>query len=78
MSTQKFITYNVLDSKGQLLKDKYELKLNVNEEFGNYLIHKTISKHKIQANPITDESHDICNNDILPPIFSWTSHFHLA
>ena len=49
MSTQKFITYNVLDSKGQLLKDKYELKLNVNEEFGNYLIHKTISKHKIQA-----------------------------
>ena len=49
MSTKKFITYKVLDSNGLMLKDKYELKLNINEEFGNYLIHKDISRHKIQG-----------------------------
>ena len=47
MSIQKFVTYNALDSSGQRLTDKYELKLNVLEESGNYLIHKDILRHKI-------------------------------
>lgn len=47
MVTQKFITCNGMDINGQVLNDQYELKLDIVEKSGNYLIHKDISRHKI-------------------------------
>jgi large subunit ribosomal protein L4 len=48
MAVQKFVTYNVLDKSGQILDNQQELKLTVLETFGNYLIHKDISRQQIQ------------------------------
>ena len=45
MTIQKFITYTPLDITGQVLDSNYELKLNVLENSGNYLIHKDILRH---------------------------------
>jgi len=45
MTIQKFITYIPLDITGQVLDSNHELKLNVLENSGNYLIHKDIVRH---------------------------------
>jgi len=45
MTIQKFITYTPLDITGQVLDSSHELKLNVLETSGNYLIHKDILRH---------------------------------
>jgi len=45
MTIQKFITYTPLDITGKVLDSSNELKLNVLETTGNYLIHKDIVRH---------------------------------
>ena len=45
MTVQKFVKYTPLDITGQVLNSTYELKLNVLENSGNYLIHKDILRH---------------------------------
>jgi len=45
MTVQKFITYTPLDLNGKQLDSKHELKLNVLEERGNYLLHKDLLRH---------------------------------
>jgi large subunit ribosomal protein L4 len=47
MTIQKFIKYNPLDINGKELSDIYELKLNLLENSGNYLLHKDILRHSI-------------------------------
>src|SRR5210317_103754 len=46
MTVQKIVTYNSLDSNGQVSTNTQELKLNVLENSGNYLIHKDILRHQ--------------------------------
>ena len=45
MTIQKFITYTPLDKNGKQLSDSHELKLNVLENSGNYLLHKDVIRH---------------------------------
>ena len=47
MTTQKLITYTPLDINGKKLEfeSNHELKLNVLEASGNYLLHKDLLKH---------------------------------
>jgi large subunit ribosomal protein L4 len=45
MTIQKFITYTPLDINGKQLDFKYELKLNVLETSGNYLVHRDFLRH---------------------------------
>ena len=45
MAVQKFVTYNVLDTDGQVLSEEQKIELSVVEESGNYLLHKDISRH---------------------------------
>lgn len=45
MTTQKFITYSPLDINGKKLDSTHELKLNVLEISGNYLLHKDLLRH---------------------------------
>jgi large subunit ribosomal protein L4 len=45
MTIQKFITYTPLDITGKVLDSSNELKLNVLENSGNYLIHKDMLRH---------------------------------
>jgi len=45
MTTQKFITYTPLDINGNQLTENHELRLNVLENSGNYLLHKDIIRH---------------------------------
>jgi large subunit ribosomal protein L4 len=45
MTIQKFITYTPLDVNGKQLDSKYELKLNVLETSGNYLLHRDLLRH---------------------------------
>ena len=45
MTIQKFITYTPLDINGKQLSDSHELKLNVLENSGNYLLHKDVIRH---------------------------------
>lgn len=47
MTVQKFVTYNVLDTTGQVINSKQKFELNIVEQSGNYLIHKDILRHKI-------------------------------
>jgi large subunit ribosomal protein L4 len=47
MKIQKFFKYNFLDINGKIVKKDKTLKLNLLENSGTYLIHKTITKHKI-------------------------------
>ena len=47
MAVQKIIEYNSLDSNGQISSDKYNFKLNILEDSGNYLIHRDILRHQI-------------------------------
>jgi large subunit ribosomal protein L4 len=45
MTVQKFITYTPVDIRGQALNTTQELKLNVLENSGNYLVHRDILRH---------------------------------
>jgi large subunit ribosomal protein L4 len=45
MTVQKFITYTPLDINGKQIDSNDELKLNVLETSGNYLIHKDLLRH---------------------------------
>lgn len=45
MTIQKFIKYSPLDIHGKQLTESHELKLNVLENSGNYLLHKDIVRH---------------------------------
>jgi large subunit ribosomal protein L4 len=45
MTIQKFITYTPLDIDGKQLDSNHELKLNVLEASGNYLLHKDLLRH---------------------------------
>ena len=45
MTIQKFITYVPLDINGKQLNSNCELKLNVLETSGNYLLHKDFLRH---------------------------------
>jgi large subunit ribosomal protein L4 len=45
MTIQKFITYTPLDINGKQLDSNHELKLNVLETSGNYLLHKDLLRH---------------------------------
>jgi len=45
MTIQKFITYAPLDINGKQLDSNCELKLNVLETSGNYLLHKDFLRH---------------------------------
>jgi large subunit ribosomal protein L4 len=45
MTVQKFITYSPLDVSGKQEDSNHELKLNVLETSGNYLLHKDLLRH---------------------------------
>ena len=45
MTIQKLITYTPLDINGKQLESNHELKLNVLEASGNYLLHKDLLRH---------------------------------
>lgn len=45
MTIQKFITYSPLNVNGKPLNETHELKLNVLENSGNYLLHKDLLRH---------------------------------
>jgi len=45
MTIKKFITYTPLDINGNQLESNHELKLNVLEASGNYLLHKDLLRH---------------------------------
>ena len=45
MTIQKFITYTPLDINGKQLNKSHELKLNILEDSGNYLLHKDFLRH---------------------------------
>ena len=47
MAVQKIIEYNSLDSNGKISSDKYNFKLNILEDSGNYLIHRDILRHQL-------------------------------
>jgi large subunit ribosomal protein L4 len=47
MTVQKLVTYNVLDTKGQVLNSDQNFELNVAEQSSNYLIHKDITRQQI-------------------------------
>ena len=47
MTVQKIIEYNSLDSNGQTSSNKYNFKLNILEDSGNYLIHRDILRHQL-------------------------------
>nr|YP_010516866.1 ribosomal protein L4 [Haslea pseudostrearia]UXN44648.1 ribosomal protein L4 [Haslea pseudostrearia] len=45
MTIQKFIEYSPLNIDGKQLNETHELKLNVLENSGNYLLHKDLLRH---------------------------------
>jgi len=45
MTIKKFIAYTPLDINGNQLESNHELKLNVLEASGNYLLHKDLLRH---------------------------------
>lgn len=47
MTVQKLVTYNVLDTKGQVLNSDQNFELNIVEQSSNYLIHKDITRQQI-------------------------------
>lgn len=47
MSLQKFIKYKLLDKNGNLSEHEYDIKLNISENSGNYLIHRDIIRQQI-------------------------------
>jgi len=47
MTVQKLVTYDVLDTNGQVLNSNQNFELNIAEQSSNYLIHKDITRQKI-------------------------------
>jgi len=47
MTIQKFIKYTLFDTNGKLVNYQQELKLNVLENSGNYLVHRDLLRHCI-------------------------------
>lgn len=45
MTLQKFLKYTLVDRTGKTATSTFELKLNVAEKAGNYLLHKDILRH---------------------------------
>ena len=45
MTVQKFIKYTPLNINGKILDSTHELKLNILETSGNYLLHKDLLRH---------------------------------
>jgi len=45
MTIQKFIEYTALNTQGEPVDTNYELKLNILETTGNYLLHKDVLRH---------------------------------
>ncbi len=45
MTVQKFITYTPLDINGKQLDSSQEIKLNILEASGNYLLHRDLLRH---------------------------------
>lgn len=45
MTIQKFLTYTPIDINGKLLNSNYNLKLNILEKTGNYLIHRELLRY---------------------------------
>lgn len=45
MTVQKLITYIPLNFDGKQLNSQHELKLNISEQSGNYLLHKDLLRH---------------------------------
>ena len=45
MTIQKFIKYSPLNINGKVLDSTYQLKLNILETSGNYLLHKDLLRH---------------------------------
>jgi large subunit ribosomal protein L4 len=50
MTVQKFIKYTPLDVTGKLLDSTHELRLNILETSGNYLLHKDLLRHSSSQN----------------------------
>jgi len=46
MTVQKLITYDVFDINGKILDNEQNLKINITDKSGNYLIHKDILRHQ--------------------------------
>lgn len=46
MTVQKLITYYVFDINGKILDNEQNLKINITDKSGNYLIHKDILRHQ--------------------------------
>ena len=44
---QKFITYDVFDTNGEIVEKNQKLEISILEELGNYLIHKDIVRHQL-------------------------------
>lgn len=49
MAIKKNINYKILDIEGRVIKNNNTLNLSILPDFGNYLIHKDISRHRILA-----------------------------
>lgn len=47
MMVQKFITYDVFDTNGEIVENNQKLEISILEELGNYLIHKDIVRHQL-------------------------------
>ena len=47
MTVQKLVTYNLLDTKGQVVNTEQNFELSILEQSGNYLIHKDITRQQI-------------------------------
>ena len=45
MTVEKFITYTPFDINGKQLDLNHEIKLNVSETAGNYLLHRDLLRH---------------------------------
>ena len=56
MTIQKFITYAPLDINGKQLDSNCELKLNILETSGNYLLHKDFLRHHVSQKQGTASS----------------------
>ena len=53
MVVQKFVKYNVFNTQGQNTKEEKELKLNILNNSGNYLVHKDILRHQLNKKQST-------------------------
>lgn len=45
MTIQKFVKYNLVNSNGKVGTSRFEVKWNVSEKAGNYLLHKDLLRH---------------------------------